>query len=182
MPFGDIFVDNSLPATIVACFTQRLISCGKSTDRKVKDMNALEELFGRIFADNLPPLPPAVREWVVKILPWIIIVLGALGLLAWLAAVGLFGHGQMAALSFHRYAPSIFAAIILYLFVPLLQLLGIAGGYFMLGRKRIGWRIAFYSLILGLVIHILSISLGGIIVNLIFAYLLFQIRPYYRET
>lgn len=143
-------------------------------------MQALEKLFGKIFADNLPPLPPVAREWVVKILPWILIILGSLGFVAWLAAVGLFGHTQSAALGFHRYAPSLFTAVILYLFVPLLQLLAVAGGYLMLGRKRLGWRIAFYSLVLGLVIHILSLSLGGIIVNLIFAYLLFQIRPYYR--
>lgn len=145
-------------------------------------MKALEELFGKIFADNLPPLPPAAREWVVKILPWVLVVLGALGFLAWLGAVGLFGHAQMSALGFHRYAPSLFAALILYLFVPALQLLAIAGGYLMLGRKRLGWRIAFYSLVLGLVIHILSLSLGAIVINLIFAYLLYQIRPYYREN
>lgn len=143
-------------------------------------MKALEELFGKIFVDSLPPLPAASREWVAKLLPWILLILGALGFLAWLSTIGLFGHGQMAAIGLSRYGSSFFAAIILYLFVPALQLLAIAGGYLMLGRNRLGWRIAFYSLVVGLALHILSLSLGGIIINLIFAYLLFQVRPYYR--
>jgi hypothetical protein len=153
----------------------------ETIDRKVKEMNALEHLFGRLFVDKLPPLSPTVKEWVVKILPWVLIVLGALGLLMWLGTIGLFGAAQTAAIGLQHYAASFLTVLILYILIPLLQLTAIAGGYLMLSRKRLGWLIAFYSLLLGLIVHILYISLIGIILDLVFAYLLFQIRPYYRE-
>lgn len=143
-------------------------------------MNALEDLFGKIIAERLPPLSLAAKEWVVKILPWVLIVLGALGLLMWLGTVGLFGFAQTSGAGFQRHGPAVLAVFIIYILVPLLQLTAIGGGYLMLSRKRLGWLIAFYSLLFGLLVHLLYLSLIGLGLDIIFAYLLFQIRPYYH--
>jgi hypothetical protein len=144
-------------------------------------MNSLERLFGRFFADWLPGLPANVKEWVAKILPWILIVLGVLGLLAWLSILGLFGAATLKTVGISRAYPA-FAAAIFHILVPVLQALAIAGGYYMLKRRRLGWVLAFWALLLGIIMNIIWFSLAGLVWDLILAYLLFQLKPYYRQS
>ncbi|MDR7867381.1 MAG: hypothetical protein RIN56_11230 [Sporomusaceae bacterium] len=143
-------------------------------------MNSLERLFGRFFADWLPGLPAGVRDWAAKILPWVVIVLGVLGLLAWLSVIGLFGAATLKTAGFSRAFPS-FAAAVFHILVPILQALAIAGGCFMLKRRRLGWVLAFYALLLGILMNLVWFNPAGLIWDFVFAYLLFQLKPYYRE-
>ncbi len=143
-------------------------------------MNSLERLFGRFFADWLPGLPANAREWAAKILPWVIIVLGLLGLLAWLSVIGLFGAATLKTAGLSHAFPS-FAAAVFHVLVPTLQALAIAGGYFMLKRRRLGWTLAFYALLLGILMNLACFNPAGLVWDFVFAYLLFQLKPYYRE-
>lgn len=141
-------------------------------------MTSLERIFARIFAEWLPGLPQSVKQWAARVLPWVIIVLAALGLLAWMSAAGLFGAAFKTA-GMNRAYPA-FAAALFNILVPVLQILAIAGGCYMLSRRRLGWRLAFYALLLGLFVNLVWLSPAGIVWDIVFAYLLFQLKPYYH--
>jgi hypothetical protein len=141
-------------------------------------MNSLERLFARFFADWLPGLPPGVKEWAARVFPWVIIVLGVLGLLAWAGMTGPAGAVVKTA-GLGRLFPAV-AAALFNILVPLLHILAIAGGCYMVRRRRIGWRLAFCALLLGLAISLAWFSPAGIAWDIVFAYLLFQLKPYYR--
>lgn len=142
-------------------------------------MNSLERLLGRIFAGWLPALPLSVKEWAARILPWVIVVLGVLGLLAWVSAHGLFGAAAAKTLGTSRPFPA-FAAALFNTLVPVLHVLTIAAGCYLLRWRRLGWRLALYALLLGLGINLVWFSPAGIAWDIVFAYLLFQLKPYYR--
>lgn len=144
-------------------------------------MDGLETQIGKFVQEKLPALSEKTKESLVKYLPWVIIVLNVLGLLAWLGTIGLFGMGM--AVGMHAapgMALSFMSMLVIYALTPVMLGLSLLGGYLMLQRKLIGWRIAFYSLLFGLIINILHISVLGLALNLLFAYLLFQIRESYR--
>jgi len=142
-------------------------------------MNSLEKIFARVFTEWLPGLPPSVKDRAARVLPWVIIVLGTLGLLAWMGATGLLGPAAKTA-GISRTCPA-FAAALLNILIPGLQLIAIAGGCYMLQRRRLGWRLAFYALLIGLIIDLFLLSPAGIVWDVVFAYLLFQLKPYYSK-
>jgi MFS family permease len=138
----------------------------------------LEEKVGKVILDNLPPMSASAKETTVKVLPWVLIVLGALGLLAALTALSAFGSGMMrfammtgVHLSFYDMALLVIA--------PITSALPIIAGYFMLSRQLRGWRIAFYSLIISVFFHFFAISIIGLVLDCLFVYLLFQIKESY---
>jgi hypothetical protein len=146
-------------------------------------MDNLENQLRKIFADKLPGLPDNIKEYVAKFLPWILIVFGCIGLLAWLSAIGLFGYASMVTYGWAHGSGrimSMFSLLVLYLLAPIMQVLSITGGYLMLSRRLSGWRIAFYSVLVSFVIHLLYFSLFGFFWDFLFVYLLFQIRGYYH--
>ncbi len=143
-------------------------------------MNNLERFFDRIFAGWLPGLPPNIKDGAAKILPWLLIVLAALGLLSWLSVAGLFSAASLGAVG-ARYPYPAFAVTVFNVLVPIQLALAIASGGYMLQRRRLGWRLAFYALLLGLLVNLVWFSLAGLIWSLIFAYLLFQVKPYFRQ-
>lgn len=138
-------------------------------------MNSLEKLFARFFADWLPGLPPGVKEWAARLFPWVLIILGGLGLLASLGAAGP-AAAQNAGLGRLLPAAAVFFAVL----VPSQQLLTFVAGCYMVRRRRIGWRLAFTALLLGLVVHLCWLSPAGLSGDIVCAYLLFQLKPYYR--
>jgi hypothetical protein len=142
-------------------------------------MNSLERVFARFFAEWLPGLPPRVKEWAARVLPWVLIVLGALGLLAWMSVSGLFGAAVKTAGVSLAYPA--FAAALFNILVPVLQLLAIAGGCYMLRRRHLGWRLAFYAILLGLFVNLVWLSPAGLVWDVVLLYLLFQLRHFYPE-
>ena len=144
-------------------------------------MEALETKISKFVLEKLPPVPPNIKENLVKYLPWAIIVLNVLGLFAWLGTIGLFSMGMAVGM---KVAPgmalSFLSMIVIYALTPLMLGLSLYGGYLMTKRQLLGWRIVFYSLLLGFIVNILHISILGLIINLLFAYLLFQIKERYN--
>jgi len=146
-------------------------------------MNALEDQLAKIFLEKMPALSGSAKEMTVKFLPWVLIVLGALGLLAWLSAIGLFRFASLVVMGL-GHAPgqafSLFTALFLYILAPVMQALAVGGGYLMLSRSLTGWRIAFYSLLVSFIVHLAYLSIFGLFLDIVFAYLLFQTKEYYN--
>lgn len=140
-------------------------------------MNNLEQQLHDLFVGKMPALSAGAKETTAKVLPWVIIVFGLLGLFGWLASLqllfGVFGLMHYAG-AFHG-----FLAIIHLIIAPIAAVLGIYGGYLMLSRSRKGWQLVFYGLLIGVISTLLSLSIVGVVFNFAFGYLLFQIREYY---
>jgi hypothetical protein len=122
-------------------------------------------------------LPIAVKESIVKYGPWISVVLLVLALPPLLFILGL--GAVIVPFGGPGYATS-FSYLTILLIVQIGLLIAALPGLF--ARKMQGWRLIFYSRLLGIVSSLLS----GLIVNallggLISLYILFQVRALYEE-
>lgn len=138
-------------------------------------MNELEVKLADLFG-KLPVLSPGGKQTAAKVFPWLAIVLGCLGIFSWLGSIRMFfAFSGMAGAAGGMMWLSWIAA-------PLIQLAAIVGGYLMRQKNYAGWRLVFYSLLVGAVVNLLSLMPLGLLFNLLFAYFLFQIREYYIEN
>lgn len=121
-------------------------------------------------------IPDAGRELIVRFGPWITLVLliltlpillFALGLGAILMPVG--GIGYSAG----------FGVLTMFIVVELGLMIAALPGLF--ARKIAGWRLLFYSQLVGIAHSLLSGNIiGGLLMALIGLYILFQVRTLYR--
>ncbi len=144
-------------------------------------MSGLEQKLDDLFLNKMPGLPAGKRETIAKALPWIMIAFGGLGFLAWLSSLRFFFGfaGFMQHVTGYVF-PDIFTLIYLVI-APIVEAMAVYGGYLMLSRQRKGWCIALYALLIGLIPHLFSFSILGIFLDVVFAYLLFQIKEYYGD-
>ncbi len=134
-------------------------------------VNGFFETLGIWFA-KFPPLPKAVRLFIIKIMPFIAIAFGLMGILSSLDDFGgtrLYGYGQDFFITFFSLA----ASLLLLFAIPGLK-----------ERKIRGWKLLFWSEVINLLLEIVAVYQSSILLALIGAiicfYLLFQIRPYYK--
>jgi len=122
-------------------------------------------------------IPHGGREWIVKFGPWITVVLLILTLPILLFALGLgaifipFGGIGYA---------SGFGVLTLFVIAEVGLMIAALPGLF--ARKMAGWQLLFYSQLVNIAYnvlsgHVVSALLGG----LIGLYILFQVRPLYRQ-
>jgi hypothetical protein len=121
-------------------------------------------------------LPDAGREWIVKFGPWITLVLLILTLPLLAVALGfgtlLIPFGGLG------YATG-FGFLTIALIAEVGLMIAALPGLF--ARKMSGWRLLFYSQLVGIVYSLLSGSIvGGLLFGLISLYILFQVRLLYQ--
>lgn len=135
-------------------------------------MDALEQQLHQIFVGKMPALSENAKGITKKILPWFLIVCGALGLLASL----LLGVSLIA----NPLGLLFYGLVFLHLVIALsASLVASYAGYLMLSGKCQGWKLAYYAFLIGIVNALLSLSIIGLVLNCIFGYLLFQIKSDY---
>ena len=120
-------------------------------------------------------LPDNAKEWIVKYGPWIAIVLLILALPPLLFALGL----STVLVGDVAYAAGFtYVTVVLILEVGLL--IAALSGLF--ARKMSGWTLVFWSQVVSCVFSILHGALiGAILGGLIAFYILFQVRPLYKN-
>jgi hypothetical protein len=122
-------------------------------------------------------LPDGAKEWIVKFGPWITVVLLVLTLPILLFALGL--GTALIPFGGPAYAAG-FGLLTIVLIIEIGLMVAALPGLF--ARKMSGWRLLFYSQVVGIVYNLLSGSIvGGILFGLIALYILFQVRPLYHE-
>jgi hypothetical protein len=127
---------------------------------------------------KLPELPKGGRDAVVAITPWLALIFGILGIIVALVGLGVFTFlAPIAMLGSGYNAGSGFFYVLLGLVSSALLLIAFPGTK---ARKMRGWRLLYYSEVVGLIANIVSLSLGGVFFTLIGFYFLYQIRSYYR--
>lgn len=139
---------------------------------------------------KLPMLPVGVKEFIVKIAPWLSLILGVLAVLGF--AFGLLGVGLLAAVAPLGVAGRVSLSGLL--IIP--TVLGlVAGVMYLLAfqplkvRKLRGWNLMFWITVLGLVSSLVSSSLvyfsafsivWAVLWWLVGLYFLFQVKSYYK--
>lgn len=132
---------------------------------------------------KLPSLPKGVNEFLVSVTPWLALIFGVLAVVSGLGAFGLLtalspfavvaGAGQYA-------FTGLFAALVL-LAQGVVEILAFPS---LKARKVRGWNLMFYSLLLGVVSSVVTLSVGSVVGAvigfLIGYYFLYQIKSYYK--
>ena len=121
-------------------------------------------------------IPANAKEWIVQYGPWITVVLLVLALPPLLFVLGI-------GAAFMPFGGIGYAAGFTYLTIVLIAELGlmVAALPGLFARKMSGWQLLFYAQILSFVFSLLSGSLVGAVVGVVFSMcLLFRVRPLYK--
>lgn len=122
-------------------------------------------------------LPEAAKEFIVQWGPWITIVLLVLSLPALLLVLGI--GTMLLPFGGYGYARG-FGLSALFLIAQLGLMIAALPGLF--ARKMSGWKLVFYGELASIVFSILSGAIvSGLLGGLIGLYILFQIRPLYKN-
>nr|AIA15091.1 Unknown Function [uncultured bacterium] len=139
----------------------------------------LEDQLDLYLGKKAPQLPESWRAAIVKIAPWITLILLILAAPALLALLGLgialspaaFMGGANAGFS---YVVTILATVV----VLVLEAMAIPG---LMKREKRGWNLLYYSTLVSAVQNLLTLNIGSLIIGtLLSLYILFQIRSYYK--
>lgn len=118
----------------------------------------------------------------VKFAPWLAIIFGVLGIHASLALFGLGAFlGPVLLLAGAEGIAAGGMAIVTGLIGLATSVLEVVGGYLMLKRRLNEWWLVALGLVLSLVTNLLSLSLLGLIITALIAYLHLQVRPRYSS-
>ena len=130
-----------------------------------------------IFLGKFPPFPEEVKEFLVKYGPYVMLVGAIFTLFGLLTAFGIgtaaLGVGMIAYGSgFNMYVGLLVATVIMVMYLMAFSPLR--------ARKRAGWNLLYYALILSLISNLLQLALFAFIVGGVIGFwVLFQIREKY---
>jgi hypothetical protein len=149
-------------------------------------MAQLEKFFEDLFLKKIPwQLPVKAKEVIVKIAPWIVLIILIVSIPGILAVFGLSAFvGGMAT----YYGAHLGSRFYLGWIVLVVQFILMAMSFSGLKQRKLkGWRFAYYSSLVSAVYGVISAyNISGIIWSLISAgiglYILFQVRSYYNGS
>ncbi len=123
----------------------------------------LESKLLTFFTQKAPALPKGVKEFIVKIAPYLVLI----GLILLIPSLlFLFGLG------------SFYGSIVTIVVTAVLELMALPGLY---KRLRKSWQYLFYSQLVGIASQLIQLNIVGALFSaLIGFYFLFQIREYYK--
>ncbi len=139
----------------------------------------LEQKLETYFLEKAPfQVPVHIKESIVKYVPWINLVLMIILLPVVLTVLGLgtiitpvsFLGGIGAGFSFTL-------TIIFTIVILVLRALALPG---LFNHKRNGWVFTYYGDLINVVLNIISLSVIGLLFDIVFLFILFQVRNYYK--
>ncbi|WP_025763899.1 hypothetical protein [Dyadobacter tibetensis] len=130
-----------------------------------------------IFLQKFPAFPDNVKEGLVKYGPYVMLFFAILGLLGLLTAFGIGGMALGMVGTPYGTGFIFYVAIISGIITSVMYLMAFSP---LKARKRAGWNLLYYALLIGLVASLLQFNVFGFIVGgLIGFWVLFQIREKY---
>lgn len=142
----------------------------------------LEETLDEYFGKKAPALPQNIKEIIVKIAPYLVII----GLIFTIPAIFvLLGLGSIATVlapvggaQSVASVPTMWIGILLLIPVIILEAMAVPG---LFSRKVVAWRYVFWAQIITIVSNLVQLNIvGGIISAIIGFYILFQVRGLYK--
>lgn len=159
--------------------TKKTVRPTKVSKNSDMSFEKLEETLSVYFEKKAPQLPKGVKDVIVSISPWGILLMFVMMIPALFAIFGLSYTGMMGQYMFgwHRGGYLVLGGIFT---IALMVLYGLAlPGLFK--RNRSGWQFMFYAALLSTVRSVVMFDLSSLIIGtLLSMYILFQVRSYYK--
>ena len=122
---------------------------------------------------KLPLLPKSITDFIVRIIAWVVLMLGLIGLIRSFQAFNLVSYTFIGVLV-GKYLIAILislmiSVLLLFAFKPLRE------------HSMKGWKFVFWAIMLRLVLALLYFDMSGILIALIGFYFLFQVKEHFRK-
>ncbi|MFA6253982.1 MAG: hypothetical protein WC640_01825 [Candidatus Paceibacterota bacterium] len=141
-------------------------------------MNQLIATLDQYFGQKAPQLPANVKEFIVKISPYLAILgLIIFGLALFPLLMLVFGLSAVAAYAAYVPMTNVYVSLVVMIVVELMYLIAIPG---LFKRAKNAWNLMFYAQIVAAISSLVSLNILGAIIGLIIGfYFLFQVKSYY---
>ena len=155
-------------------------------DKKATSSNDWKSMLGQVesklelyLVDKAPSIPKEWKELMVKVAPWLTLIMAVISLPAILAVFGLSAIlSPFAYLGGVRYGAGFTLTWIFSLAVLILNVLAIPG---LFKRAKSAWYLLFYGALLSALQSLITFNLGGLIIGtLLGMYILFQVKELYK--
>lgn len=145
-------------------------------------LKQLEDTLELYFVKKAPALPTNIKDLLVKIAPYLVIISLIMTIPAILLLLGLGSFATMIApaggADTVATLPNMWIGIVLLIPVVILDAMAVPG---LFARKAVGWKYIFWAQLIALVSSIIQFNIvGGIIGAIIGFYILFQIKSHYK--
>ena len=142
-------------------------------------LRQIEDTLAEYLVKKAPALPSNVKEAIVKFAPWVTVIMLILTLPLLLAV---FGIGAMfAPFSFMggvSAGTSYLLTLVFTVVQIILEVMAVPG---LFKNERRSWDLLFYAALVGVVQNVITFNVGGLLIgSLLYLYLLFQVREYYK--
>ena len=137
----------------------------------------LEKELEPIFLEKFPAFPENVKDVIAQYGPYVLLVLSILGLLGILTAFGIGGAALNAGAAAYNGTFNFYIGIIISVITLVLYLMAFSP---LKERKRAGWNLIYYALLISLLGNLIQLNLLGVIIGGVVGFwVLFQIRSKY---
>lgn len=142
-------------------------------------LNQLENFLDEYLVKKAPSLPKGLKDFIVAVMPYLIIIFLILALPIILALIGISAF----VLPFSVAAGlgsgfSYIAGIVVTIITVVLEIMALPG---LFKRQKKSWTLLYYVALIGGVNSILSLNLWGLVIGTgLSLYILFQIKSYYK--
>jgi hypothetical protein len=142
-------------------------------------LNQLDSILTEYLVKKAPAIPTSAKEIIVKYAPYISLVIILFSLPAILFALGLGALlSPFAFLGGLRYGFSFSLTSLVLLITIVLDIIALPS---LFKREFFGWKMLYYSTLIGAVHSLLNFQLGNLIIGTaISLYILFQVKNYYK--
>ena len=145
-------------------------------------MTQLEDTLDEYFGKKAPALPQNIKEILVKIAPYLVIIsliftipaiLALIGLGSFVSTLAPMGGAQAVA-----GVPTMWVGILLLIPVAILEAMAVPG---LFSRKITAWRFIFWAEIISVISSLVQINIVGALISAVIGfYLLFQVKALYK--
>lgn len=145
-------------------------------------LTQLEDTLDEYFGKKAPALPQNIREFIVKVAPYLTIIALIFTIPAILFLLGLGSIATMLSplggVQSVASGPAMWVGILLLVPVVILEAMAVPG---LFSRKAVAWRYVFWAQLISIVSSLVQIQIIGALLSAIIGfYILFQVKSFYK--
>lgn len=145
-------------------------------------LESLEEKLDLYFNKKAPALPAGVKDFLVSIGPWLVLISVVLSVPALLALIGISSfvmpYSSMGMMGYYSSGSMWMVSNVLLVVTLVLEALAVPG---LFNKTKQGWNFIFYASLVSIISSLVYLNLLGAVISAVISfYFLFQLRSYYR--